>query len=122
MTTGISTVRANLMLDTLGDVYLQMHTGDPGKDGTSNISSETTRALADLTAAANGARTLVSAVEWPQPWTAVGQTVTHVSGWTAITAGEFVFSAALSPHVDFVIGLHPTITALSVAIPSLAAD
>lgn len=122
MAAGLSVATANAMLDSFGDVYVQMHTGDPGANGTSNISAHTQRALADLGPAAAGLRSLVSAIDWASVWSATAQTVTHVSGWTAATGGTFVFSAALSSQIDFVPGLRATVTALTVSIPSIASD
>lgn len=122
MTAGVSTAAAATMLDSLGDPYIQMHFGDPGDDGTSNVASTATRQLADLSAAAGAARSLVAPVEWPLVWTGAAQTVTHLSAWSAATGGSFLFSVALTSQVDFSSGMIPRLTGLSVVIPSVAAD
>lgn len=122
MTVGVSTTAANEMLDALGDVYVQMHTGDPGGDGTSNIALTDTRAAADLGPAGLGIRTLVAPVEWPVAWSGGQQTVSHVSAWTAETGGDFLFSAALATHAVFSNGAIPHLNLLSVSIPSQASD
>lgn len=122
MTAGISATSANAMLDMLGDPYIQMHTGDPGAAGTSNIAGVATRVAADLGPAAGGVRTLSVPVEWSSPWAGPAQTITHVSGWTAATAGSFLFSSALASHIDLVPGMYQRISVLTVSIPSVAAD
>jgi hypothetical protein len=123
MTVGVSVSSANAMLDSLGDVYAQMHIGDPGANGTSNVANVSARALADLSVAANGVRTLAAPVEWvSSPWTGSAQTVTHLSAWTAETGGAFVFSVVLASQVDFIVGMHPRLNTLSISIPSIAAN
>ena len=124
MTVGVSTPTANMMLDMIGDVYIQMHTGDPGASGTSNVADMSDRTAADLQDAASGVRSLAAPVEWPggAMWAGPAQTVTHVSAWTAATGGAFRFSAALASHVDFVPGLRPRLDALVISIPSLATN
>lgn len=75
-------------------VYLQLHTGDPGSDGTSNASAETTRE--ELTfAGASGGSNAASEVTWSS-WTAGSETISHVSIWDADTSGNFICSGALS--------------------------
>ena len=123
MTAGISVANANAMLESLGDVYIQLHIGDPGADGSSNVADLTVRELADLGSASNAVRSLVTPVEWASgPWSGPAQTVTHVSGWSEATEGTFIFSAALSSHIDFAEGRRPRLTVLAVSIPSIAAD
>lgn len=69
--------------------YVKLHLGSPGAAGASNPAVETTRAVAAFTsAAAAGAISNTSAVTWTSVSTT--ETVTHVSFWTAITAGTFL--------------------------------
>lgn len=122
MTAGVSVASANTMLNTLGNPYIQMHFGDPGDDGTSNVGATSLRMLSGLGAAANAARTVPDPVEWSVVWTGSSQTVTHLSAWSAATGGTFLFSVALTSQVDFVPGMIPRLTGLSVVVPSVAAD
>jgi hypothetical protein len=110
------------MLNSLGDPYLQMHFGDPGDDGTSNVAATSARQLADLITATGPSRTLVNPVEWSVVWAGGNQTVTHLSAWSASTGGNFLFSVALASQVDFTNGMVPRLTGLSVVVPSVAAD
>lgn len=123
MTAGVSTATANGMLNVIGSIYVQMHTGDPGASGTSNIALVGSRVPATLTTATAGIRSLTTIVSWPSgPWVGAPQTVTHVSVWSAGTGGSFIFSAALGTHIDFTEGLRPRLSALSISIPSVASD
>jgi hypothetical protein len=86
---------ANAWLDTLRNtaaqfaaVYVQLHTGDPGSSGTSNVAAETDRVQATLSAAASRATTNSAAIEWTN--VSNTETYTWVSLWTASTNGTFL--------------------------------
>lgn len=86
---------ANAWLDTLRNVaaqyaavYVKLHTGDPGSAGTANAAAETTRQQATLSAASGRAMTNSAAIEWTNVSTT--ETYTHVSLWTASSAGTFL--------------------------------
>ena len=76
-------------------VFVKLHLGDPGAAGTSNAAANTTRQAATFgSAAATGAISNTSAIEWVSvPNT---ETYSHVSFWTASTAGTFLGSDDLS--------------------------
>lgn len=78
----------NLLLGALPDpIYVQLHTGDPTSAGTSNVSSETTRKAVSLAAAASGARTSDAVAEWAPIALSGTENLTHVSYWSASSAG-----------------------------------
>lgn len=75
-------------------LYAQLHTGDPGTNGTSNVATENTRASFTRTAASAGPAGFVSCsndtvVEWLNA--AADETVTHLTVWTASSGGVCVF-------------------------------
>ena len=71
--------------------YAKLHLADPGAAGTTSPAVETTRALCTFgTAAATGAISNTVAVAWTNVSTT--ETITHISFWTAITAGTFLGS------------------------------
>lgn len=76
-------------------VWTQLHTGDPGAAGTSNAAGETDRTQVTFGTVASGAAISNTAAI---SWTAVStsETYTHVSLWSASTAGTFLGSAALT--------------------------
>jgi hypothetical protein len=76
-------------------VYVQLHTGAPGAAGTANVAAETTRkAVTFGTAASAGAISSTAACEWPS--LATGETLSHVSYWTASSGGTFLGDEALN--------------------------
>lgn len=77
-------------------LYVALHKGDPGVNGTSNSSVQTTRKALVLGAAANGTVALTGS----QPsWTmSASEVLTHISVWSALTGGQFLWSAALTAY------------------------
>jgi hypothetical protein len=98
-----SNAAKNTMLDAIGTQYVQLHTGDPGAAGTSNVATNTTRKSANLGAAASGARTNSSEVRWATGETET-ETLTHVSFWTASSGGTFQGSDDLPTGVAVTAG------------------
>jgi hypothetical protein len=70
--------------------WVKLHIGDPGAAGTTNAAANTTRQQATFSASSAGAITTSGAITW----TSVSNTETysHVSFWTASTAGTFIGS------------------------------
>lgn len=119
---------ANLMLNLLGsasvsgsaNVYVQLHTGDPGANGTTAASAETTRVLCAWNASSGGSRSISNTLEWAA-WTAGTETISHVSLWDASSAGNFLWSGALSSSKTVNNTDTLQITSLSLSITPLAA-
>lgn len=76
-------------------VYVRAHTGDPGEAGTANGSAETTRKAVTFATASAGAMASNAAVTWTN-WSAGTETISHVSLWDASTAGNCLWSGALT--------------------------
>lgn len=96
MTAGIAVGIANSVLDSnYDDQWLQIHTGDPGSAGTANVSVGETDRFQYTTAAASGGSKSYTGVG---PFTNAGtsETISHVSIWSASSAGTFKGSFALS--------------------------
>lgn len=89
-----SDTTAAAFLDSLTAIWVQLHIGAPGAAGTSNPAAETTRKQATMSAAAARARTNSAAVEWVAVSTT--ETYSHVSLWSASSAGTFLGSDDLS--------------------------
>lgn len=69
--------------------YLKLHLGSPGSDGSANAAAETTRqAVTFGDAAASGAIANTAAVQWVS--VSNTEAITHVSFWSASTAGTFL--------------------------------
>lgn len=83
------------------EVWVKLHTGDPGEDGTANAASETTRKeVTSFNASSGGSITSAAAVSWTNyPAT---ETISYVSLWDASTSGNCLGSGSVSPTVDMV--------------------
>lgn len=104
MATGISSYLAGAWLDALGNntsfavttVYVKLHVGDPGANGTSNAATETTRKLASFAAASAGSLASDADITWTN--IAGSQDATHFTAWDNISAGNFLFSGTITAN------------------------
>lgn len=74
--------------------YIKLHIGDPGEAGTANAAAETTRKAITSAATANGVFTSTNALTWTSVSTS--ETYSYVSLWDAVTAGNCLWSGALT--------------------------
>lgn len=101
--------------------FAQLHTGDPGASGTTNVSSTTTRPAVTWNAPSGGSMTLSNTPSWASWAGTNGEVVTHVSEWGASSAGTFYFSAALTASKTLNTGDTLNLTTLTVALTPIAA-
>jgi len=134
MTVGLSTVNtANAWLNVLrgnaaGTTFTapavqaaKLHTGDPGASGsTAAAAGDTTRKALTFNAASSGSMGLTSS---PAAWTNGGtsETLTHISVWDSTSAGNFMYSAALTASQAWNTGNTFTLTSLTISLTPLAA-
>lgn len=95
-------------------VYVQLHTGDPGETGASNVATETTRKVSSFSAASSGAISSSATLEWTN--VAATETITHWSLWDASTAGNCLWYGALSASASMVAGDTLQITSLTMTL------
>lgn len=105
MTVGLHAVNlANKWLDMLAgtaftaptSANVKLHTGDPGSAGTANASTETTRKALTWSAASGGSKAIAATLPSWTSWSAGAQTISHLSVWDNISAGNFLYSIALT--------------------------
>jgi hypothetical protein len=98
------------------NVYLRVHTGDPGAAGTANASAETDRKQLTF-AAPSGNAIAASQVSWTA-WDAGSETISHFSIWDHATAGNFLQSGAFGASKAVSNGdtLNATITVSQTAV------
>lgn len=102
--------------------FIQIHTGDPGASGTTAVSSVTTRPAATWAAASAGSKAITSTFPSWASWAGTnGEVVTHVSDWSASSAGTFYFSAVLTSSKTVNTGDTLTLGSLSISLSPLAA-
>jgi len=102
MATGLSAYLANKFLDAVGNgtaysaanVYIKLHTGDPGANGTANAATETTRKEVTFATASAGAIVSDAAVTWTN--IAGSQDATFFTAWDNLSAGNFLFSGSIT--------------------------
>lgn len=101
--------------------WVKLHTADPGAAGATAAGvGDATRKQATMAAASGGSKAASASVG---PWTNGGtsETLTHISLWSASTAGTFNGSAALSASQAWVSTNTFTLTSLSIAVTPVAA-
>lgn len=121
MTVGFAAAAVNGWLDgTFATTWVKLHTGDPGTGATAAAAGDTTRKQATMAAAANGSKAMSGTTG---PWTNGGtaETLSHISLWTASTAGTFNASATLGTPQPWNSTNTFTLTTLSVSITPIAA-
>lgn len=130
MTAGMSAANlANKWLDMLGGTAftapgttaVKLHTGDPGSAGTTNASAETTRKALTWGSASAGSKAIAATLPSWATWSAGSETITHISVWDSTTAGNFLFSVALSASKPMTNGDTLNLTALTFALTPIAA-
>ncbi|MCX4816742.1 hypothetical protein OG601_47340 [Streptomyces sp. NBC_01239] len=132
MTAGLATSLVSGWLNTLraagsaysavAATYVQLHTGDPGAAGTSNISvGSTTRNSFTFASSSSGSALALSSA--PSAWTNGGtsETLTHISAWTASTGGTLLFTVALTASKAWGSADTFTISTLTAALTPQAA-
>lgn len=109
MSAGLASATANAYLNVyrntayaaIAAVYVQLHTGDPGAAGTSNVSANTTRNQITWAAPSGGSMALSALATYSMT---TSETITHVTLWTAASAGTFLQSGSLTTSVPVVNG------------------
>lgn len=128
MTVGIAATQANAFLNVYRNTaasavatpFIQLHTADPGAAGTTGVSvGSTTRNAIVWNAAAAGSMTLSTLSAWTNGGTS--ETISHVSLWTASSAGTFLQSFVLSVAQPWVSTNTLTLTTFTVAFTPIAA-
>lgn len=104
MAAGISSYLANKLLEatckataySASAVYIQLHVGSPGANGTTNPATETTRKACTFATASAGVISSNADVTWTN--IAGSQTATFFTAWDASTAGNFLFSGTVTAN------------------------
>ena len=132
MVVGIATVvTANAWLDAIrsggstrtvvAGTFVRLHTADPGVAGTTagSVGSTVRVAVTQAAASAGAIAQNGTAPIWTNGGTT--ETLTHISVWDTITAGNFLYSVVLTASQAWVSGNTFTLTSLGVSISPLAA-
>ena len=129
MTVGLSAVNtADKLLNTIGrtgttftagSLYVKLHTGDPGATAATAASAVTTRYAVTFSASSAGSMALTSmGGTWSMTAT---ETISHISLWDASTAGNFLWSVALTTSKAVINGDTLSLSSLTLAFTPIAA-
>ena len=95
-------------------VYIKLHTGDAGEAGTTNAATEATRKAASWSAASSGSISTSATLEWTN--VAATETYSHWSAWDNSTAGNCLWTGALSSSAAVTAGDTFQITSLTLSL------
>lgn len=95
-------------------VYVKLHTADPGEDGTTAAATEATRKVITFSAAASGSIASSATISWTS--VAATETYSHWSLWDASTAGNCLWTGALSSSASVTAGDTFQITSLTLSL------
>jgi hypothetical protein len=101
--------------------WIKLHTADPGAAGaTAAAVGDATRKQATMGAASAGSKAMTGSAG---PWTNGGtsETISHISMWSASSAGTFNASASLSSGQAWANTNTFTLTSLTISITPIAA-
>jgi hypothetical protein len=117
----ISNYAENALLDTLGgtafsvaNVYAQLHTGDGGEDGTANVATENSRQAVSFGTASGGSLQTSGSTTWTN--VSAAETYSHFSLWDASSAGNCLWTGALSSTATVAVGDTFQITTLTLTL------
>ena len=96
------------------NVYVKLHTADPGEAATSSAATEATRKVAAWAVAASGAIATSATIEWTN--VAATEVYTHWSLWDDLTAGNALWTGALSSSASVTAGDTFQITSLTLSL------
>jgi hypothetical protein len=95
-------------------VYIKLHTADSGEAGTTAAASETTRKVAAWATASSGSIATSATLEWTN--VAATETYTHWSMWDDVSAGNCLWTGALSSSAAVTAGDTFQITSLTLSL------
>lgn len=100
---------ANGAPGSVSNVYVKLHIGAPGEDGTANAAAHTTRVEATFGVASGGVVSNDADIEFTS--LTAQETISHVSGWDNSTAGNCLWHGSLGTAQDVNVGGSLTIAA-----------
>ena len=120
---------ANKWLDMLAgtaftaptNTWCKLHTADPGASGATAASAETTRKQFTWSAASGGSKSIAATLPQWASWSAGTETISHISVWDASTAGNFLYSFALTTSKQVTNGDTLNLTAHTISFTPIAA-
>lgn len=122
MALGVTAAVVDGWLASFSAPWVALHIGDPGATGTANPSAgSATRLAATMSTPTDGVTSIVGTTG---PWTNGGatETLSHVSLWSAASAGNFLGSSALTTSVAWSSAGRFTLSALTITIEAITGN
>lgn len=116
----VAVANAALQLFATDALFIQLHTGDPGAAGTSNVASVSTRQPVIWGTQVGGVMQAANSPEWPMWAGTDNEVITHLSFWSASSGGTFAGSCPVDSSVTMLITDNLTLHPLSFTIPTAA--
>jgi hypothetical protein len=122
--TAIANIADNAASSPLTNLYVSLHTGDPGEAGDQTTSEATYTSYARVAVARSGSGWTVTAneaenaalVQFPQ-CTGSSNTITHVGvGTAASSTGKLLYKGALSSSLSVSTGIQPQFAAGALSV------
>ncbi|TXH19621.1 MAG: hypothetical protein E6R03_00315, partial [Hyphomicrobiaceae bacterium] len=114
--TAIANLADNASSSPLSNLYLALHTADPGEGGSQNTSEVSYTGYARVAVPRNsggwavtgGSVSPAAAIEFGEMTSGTNGTATHVSiGTAASGAGKVLYKGALTPSIAYAVGVVP---------------
>jgi len=117
----LNSLRSATAPDAFATPFIQIHTGDPGANGTANVSAgdNVRKALTQSAASGNAIAQSGTAPVWTNAGTS--ETITHVSVHSLVTSGSFMYSIALTASKAWASGDTLTMNTCGVSLSPIAA-
>jgi hypothetical protein len=103
------------------NTYVKLHTADPGAAGTTAPSANTTRVILAWSASSAGSKAITATLPSWAAWASGSETISHISVWDNLTAGNFLYSFALTVAKAITNGDTLNLTAHSHSLTPIAA-
>lgn len=95
-------------------IYIKLHIGDAGEDGTANAAANTSRQSCTWGTASAGSIATTATLSWTNVSTT--ETYSHWSAWDNSTAGNCIWTGALSSSASVTAGDTFEITSLTLSL------
>lgn len=99
---------------TVSNIYIKLHTGNPGEAGLNNAATETTREEVTFDAPVGNTITASDVVTWTS--VAAGETYTYISLWDDVSAGNCLWIGALDASATVLAGQNFEIDSLTISM------
>lgn len=103
------------------NVYMKLHTADPGAAATTAASANTTRVIIAWSASSGGSKAITATLPSWAAWASGTETITHISVWDNLTAGNVLYTFALTTGKTVTNGDTLNITSHSIALTPVMA-